>query len=97
MRGSLKILTLVLSILLIVETGYVLEHRKQTNRFQPLTEYKGALALDTATGKVCRTMPAFPPKSAVELWLWSVPGDPKKSDESMAFFTQTLPVCWDIR
>jgi hypothetical protein len=92
-----KILALVLVVLLLAETGYIFAHPRQTNRFQPLSEYRGALALDTATGRMCRTMPAFPPKSAVELWLWSLSSDPKKSDESMTFFTQTLPTCWEIR
>jgi hypothetical protein len=78
-----KSLALILVVLLLVETGYIFTHRNQANRFQPVKDYEGLMAIDTATGRMCRTMPTLPPKS--------------EHEESTISFVRGLPACWDIR
>lgn len=51
-----KVLALVLLVLLVAETGYIFTRRSRTNRFHSIAEYEGLFALDTDTGRMCKTM-----------------------------------------
>jgi hypothetical protein len=79
-----KILTVILTILLSVETGYMLTHRRPNNRFQSVSGYDGVVALDTRGGRLCRTLPG-------ELR----PATGNESGEEAT--VRALPTCWSIR
>lgn len=51
-----KLPTGALTLLLAVESAYILTHRHLANRFKPVTEYGDAVAFDTATGQLCETL-----------------------------------------
>jgi hypothetical protein len=60
-----KILTVILLILLAVESGYVLLHRRPSDRFKVVRDYGyGIVAFDSATGRLCKTLRT---KSAAEI------------------------------
>jgi hypothetical protein len=80
-----KLITVALITILAAETAYVL-YRPRPNRFQPITAGElgdGFVALDTATGRLCRT--------------WTFPGPPNEKMEIQAVFVRALPACWEIR
>ena len=53
-----KLLTVILAAVLLVETAFVITSRPlRPSRFQPVSEGNGLLALDTVTGRLCRTIP----------------------------------------
>jgi hypothetical protein len=53
-----KLITALLAALLLAETAYTIGYRPlRPNRFQPVPEGNGLLALDTVTGRLCRTIP----------------------------------------
>jgi len=52
-----KVLNVILLILLTAETGYVLTHRHQSDRFKVVRDYGyGIVAFDSATGRLCKTL-----------------------------------------
>jgi hypothetical protein len=53
---SLKLLTVSLALLLMVESFYILKLRHPTNRFKPVDSYDGLVAFDTVTGQLCKTL-----------------------------------------
>jgi hypothetical protein len=53
---SLKLLTVSLVLLLMVESFYILKLRHPTNRFKPVDSYDGLVAFDTSTGQLCKTL-----------------------------------------
>ena len=53
---SLKLLTIFLALLLMVESFYILKLRHPTNRFKPVDSYDGLVAFDTTTGQLCKTL-----------------------------------------
>ena len=73
-----KILTGILSVLLAIETVYVVMHRDASTKRFRLTEKDGAVALDTATGRLCKTFPTKPEA------IW---------DDADAVFLVGLPEC----
>ena len=53
-----KLLTSILAVLLLAQTVYMVGYRPlRPSRFQPVAEGNGFLALDTVTGRLCRTIP----------------------------------------
>jgi len=80
-RRLFKILTVVLGILLAVETTYLFAHRSASaKRFRRLNGNE-VIALDTATGRLCK---AFPTKPS------------ELSDNAVTLFWVSLPECSDV-
>jgi len=52
----LKLLTAALAISLAGESLLIFVYRHPANRFKPVDGYQGAVAFDTATGQLCKTL-----------------------------------------
>jgi hypothetical protein len=59
-----KLLSILLAVLLVVESAFLYLHRPAPNRFRAVDGYGGLVAFDTATGQLCKTLKM---KSAAEI------------------------------
>jgi hypothetical protein len=59
-----KLLTGALLLLLVGESLFIVMQRHPTNRFEPVEGYEPAVAFDTVTGQLCKTLRT---KSATEI------------------------------
>jgi hypothetical protein len=89
-----KVLTVILAVLLIAETGYVLMHRGTIQRFQPVGGYQGFMALDTGNGRLCSTLPE---KNSPSVWKERAEGETDPDLKAALVWIANVPTCWSIR
>jgi len=51
-----KLLVFFLGLLLVAESIYILTHRHPANRFKGVADFSSVVALDSATGQLCKTL-----------------------------------------
>jgi len=51
-----KLLAFFLGFLVVAESIYILTHRHSANRFKAVADFSAVVALDSATGQLCKTL-----------------------------------------
>ena len=91
MQMVLKILTWMLALTVLAESGYIVLHRHPINRFKPVDE-DGYLAFDSATGQVCKTARPGPERKKAKPSPSAVQRDGRgKSDPILEAFGKAAP------